>query len=57
MLGRLVKTLVDEYQSPGYRMVSWNGKNNQNENVSSGIYFYSIQAGDFSLTKKMVLLD
>ena len=57
MLGRLVKTLVDEYQSPGYRMVSWNGKNNQNENVSSGIYFYSIQAGNFSLTKKMVLLD
>ena len=57
MLGRLVKTLVDEYQSPGYRMVSWNGKNNQNEDVSSGLYFYSIQAGDFSLTKKMVLLD
>ena len=57
MLGRLVKTLVNQHQGPGYHMVSWNATNNQNEYVSSGLYFYTIQAGDFSLTKKMVLLD
>ena len=57
MLGRLVKTLVNQHQGPGYHMVSWNATNNRNEYVSSGLYFYTIQAGDFSLTKKMVLLD
>ena len=57
MLGRLVKTLVNQQQGPGYHMVSWNATNNRNEYVSSGLYFYTIQAGNFSLTKKMVLLD
>ena len=32
-------------------------KNSNNDNVSSGIYFYSIQSGEFQATKKMILLD
>jgi flagellar hook assembly protein FlgD len=33
----------------------WDGKNEAGEPVSSGIYFYTIQAGDFIATKKMIV--
>ena len=56
-LGKLVKILVDEFQSSGFRTIKWNGENSNNDNVSSGIYFYSIQSGEFQATKKMILLD
>jgi len=56
-LGKLVETLVDEFQSSGFRSIQWNGKNSNNDKVSSGIYFYSIQSGEFQVTKKMILLD
>mgnify|MGYP001246227356 FL=1 len=56
-LGKLVETLVDEFQSSGFRSIQWNGKNSNNDKVSSGIYFYSIQSGEFHSTKKMILLD
>jgi hypothetical protein len=56
ILGRRVRVLVDEHQSAGYRSVHWDGKDEQGDDVASGIYFYKIQAGDFQKTKKMVLL-
>ena len=56
-MGKLVKTLVNESQSSGFRGIQWNGKNSNNDKVSSGIYFYSIQSGEFQATKKMILLD
>ncbi|MBC8232855.1 T9SS type A sorting domain-containing protein [bacterium] len=34
----------------------WNGRNDAGETVSSGIYFYQIQAGDFKAMRKMVIL-
>ncbi|MCB0729178.1 MAG: T9SS type A sorting domain-containing protein [Ignavibacteriae bacterium] len=49
--GKEVMTLVNEQKSPGYYSVSFNGTN-----LSSGIYFYSIKAGDFVSTKKMTLI-
>lgn len=55
-LGQLVCTLVDTDQAPGKYTVVWNGKNSGNMQVPSGIYFYTIQAGDFQLTRKMVLM-
>ncbi|MCP4581026.1 MAG: T9SS type A sorting domain-containing protein [candidate division Zixibacteria bacterium] len=51
ILGHQVATLINRNQPAGYHQVSWNAGAN-----SSGIYFYKIQAGDFSQTRKMTLL-
>ena len=56
MLGNVVKSIVSQNQNPGYKSVQWNATNNQGQPVSTGLYFYTIQAGDFIQTKKMLLL-
>ncbi len=56
LLGRKVRTLVSQRLSSGYKSVLWDGKNDCGEDVASGIYFYRIMTGDFSETKKLVLL-
>jgi hypothetical protein len=54
--GRLVKTLLDDYMSTGNHTVQWNGLNDRNRSVSSGVYFYRIEAGKHSEVRKAVLL-
>ena len=56
MMGRVVKTLINDQQTAGYRSTLWNATNNAGSPVSAGIYLYMIQAGDFRQTRKMVLL-
>ena len=56
MLGRQVKTLVNQTQDAGYRSVIWDATNDYGKPVSAGIYLYQIQAGEYISTKKMVLL-
>ena len=56
MLGRQVKTLINHTQDAGYKSVIWNATNDYGKPVSAGIYLYQIQAGEYMLTKKMVLL-
>ena len=56
MLGNIVKNLVNKNQNSGSKSVQWDATNNQGESVSAGVYLYKIQAGDFSQTKKMILL-
>jgi len=56
MLGRQVKTLMDQTQDAGYRSVIWDATNDYGKPVSAGIYLYQIQAGEYMQTKKMVLL-
>ena len=56
MLGNEVNNLVDSNQSSGYKTVQWNAINNEGQPVSAGVYLYSIEAGDFRQTKKMILL-
>jgi len=51
ILGREVATLVNEPLQPGTYSVEWNAAN-----FASGIYFYSITTGEFTETKKMVLI-
>jgi len=56
MMGRVVKTLINYQQTAGYKSIQWNATNDRNEPVSAGIYLYTIQAGKFRQTRKMVLL-
>jgi M6 family metalloprotease-like protein len=56
LLGREVKTLVDEIQRPGVYTVEWDGSDEIGRRVASGVYFYRMTRGGDSETKKMVLL-
>ncbi|HMD14538.1 MAG TPA: SdrD B-like domain-containing protein, partial [Bacteroidota bacterium] len=51
VLGREIITLVDQYQPPGNKSVTWNAGN-----VASGIYFYRLVAGNFVAVKKMAVV-
>jgi len=51
MLGREVRTLVNEFQQNGIHTVTFDALH-----LSSGVYFYRIQSGSFIETKKMLLL-
>ena len=54
--GRLVRTLVDEARPAGHYTEVWDGRSLRGERVVSGIYFYRLDAGSFTQTKKMILL-
>ena len=58
--GALVRTLIFGHQTAGiYREKSraayWDGKNKLSESVASGVYFYTLTAGDFTATRKMLI--
>jgi hypothetical protein len=54
--GRLVKTLIDEYQISGFKTIKWDATNKTGQQIAAGMYIYRIKAGNYSETKKMVLL-
>ena len=56
ILGQMVRTLVDENKKPGQYQVAWDGKDEEANEVSSGIYFYTLEVGDCRETKKMTLI-
>ena len=56
VLGRKVRTIVNEQQDSGQRSIIWNAKDKNGQPVSAGIYLYQIQAGDFVQTKKLILI-
>jgi hypothetical protein len=56
MMGKEIKTLVNEDKSPGYYSAQWNGENSYGKRVTTGIYFYRVVAGNFTQVKKMILL-
>ncbi len=55
-LGQLVRTLVNENQTAGFKEVVWDGTNDFGQKVASGMYIYRITAGDFVQAKRMTLL-
>jgi hypothetical protein len=55
-LGQLVKTLVQSELPAGFYSVFWNGKDEHNIDVSSGIYFYTLQVNNNTFFRKMILL-
>ena len=54
--GQKVKTLVNETKAPGNHSVVWKGLDDNNRPVSSGVYFFKMNAGKYSSTKKMIMM-
>jgi hypothetical protein len=56
VLGQLVRTLVEESKKPGNYEVIWDGREENGNEVASGVYLYRLEAGEFTQTQKMVLI-
>jgi hypothetical protein len=56
LTGRLVRTLVNSKLAPGSYIYQWDGRDETGQQAASGVYYYRLQAKDFSQTRKMVLL-
>jgi hypothetical protein len=54
--GRRVRTLIESELEPGTHEIHWDGRNDRGEPVSSGIYLYTLSAGDRLFTRKMAIL-
>lgn len=54
--GQLVQTLIDELTESGYHEAAWDGKDMEGKELSNGVYFCRLQAGNFTDTKKLLLL-
>ena len=54
--GEIINNLVDQYQMAGSRFVNWNATNSSGQTVPAGVYLYKIVAGNFTQSKKMMLL-
>lgn len=56
IIGREVIKLVDWNEEAGYKSVTWDGRNKMGNQISSGVYFYTLRTGDFVKTVKMVFV-
>ena len=56
MKGNKIATLVNEFQNPGIKSYQWNATNDYGNSVSAGVYIYTIRAGNYHQSKKMILL-
>lgn len=57
ILGRRVRTLLEERQYAGRYTVSWDGHDEAGQPVGSGLYIYRLQIGSASLSRKMLLIQ
>jgi subtilisin-like proprotein convertase family protein len=56
ILGQEVRTLVNKNETAGFKSVVWNGKDNMGKAVSSGLYIYRLEAGQFVKSHKMMFI-
>ncbi|HPI26510.1 MAG TPA: T9SS type A sorting domain-containing protein, partial [Candidatus Cloacimonadota bacterium] len=56
VLGQKVRTLVNGVMNAGTHSVSWNGMDDNRRPVASGVYFYKMQSGTYTNTRKMILM-
>ena len=56
VLGQQVRTLVNAPMTAGQYSITWDGRNDAGSVLSSGVYFYRLQAGAMAIVKKMLLL-
>ena len=55
-LGKQIRILVNETKNSGEYRTIWDGRDDNGKVVSSGVYFYQIQVGQFIQAKKMIML-
>ena len=60
MNGQLVRRLAVGHQAAGMyqsrsRAAYWDGRNQRGESIASGLYFYTLRAGEFTATRKMLI--
>jgi flagellar hook assembly protein FlgD len=53
--GQVVKTYEDRAEA-GTHTITWDGRDHRGSQVASGVYFYSVTAGEFADVRKMVLM-
>lgn len=56
LLGRRVRTLVDEFKQEGTYWITWDSTDFRGQVVSTGVYYYRMTAGEFSEVRKMIFL-
>ncbi|MCB5253416.1 MAG: C25 family cysteine peptidase [Candidatus Cloacimonadaceae bacterium] len=56
ILGQKVKILLSDDMQAGHHNLIWNGKDKNNLNVASGVYFYRMQSREYTNTRKMILM-
>jgi hypothetical protein len=54
--GQSVRVLVNEAQSPGYKLLRWDGRDETGMKLGCGVYFYRITTPEYEATRKMLLL-
>jgi len=56
LMGRRVRTLVNQKQQAGSYEAAWDGRNEQGESIASGLYIYQLRAGTFTQARRMALV-
>ena len=56
VIGERIKTLVEDFQSPGEKSAVWDGRNDHGQLVSSGVYIYKLEVGEFASARKMIFV-
>jgi len=56
LLGREVRSLINEDKPAGFHQVAWDGKDNQGQDMPSGIYLYRLGSGRFASTRKLIVM-
>ncbi len=54
--GRVVRKLIDNEERFGYQAIEWDGKNDDGDDSSSGVYFYQIRSSNFNAVGKLLYL-
>ncbi|MFA5032450.1 MAG: C25 family cysteine peptidase [bacterium] len=56
MSGKLVKTLVNGTDKPGYYSIAWNSRDEHGKKLAKGVYFVKLEAGKYKQTRKLILM-
>ena len=55
-LGKTIRVLLNEYEAAGEHKISWDGKDDSENSVASGIYIYRLDSGNRSESRQMIMI-